>query len=78
MKTGVSAPIVKLLGVIAGLVIMPGLALSQSVFTHAHLRVPEGQQEEAASRIAEYNKRKAEEDAITDENKDTEDELDSL
>ena len=49
MKTGVSAPIVKLLGVIAGLVIMPGLALSQSVFTHAHLRVPEGQQEEAAS-----------------------------
>jgi catechol 2,3-dioxygenase-like lactoylglutathione lyase family enzyme len=26
----------------------PGLALSQSVFTHSHLRVPEGQQAEAA------------------------------
>ncbi len=39
----------KLLGVMAALVIMPGLALSQSVFTHAHLRVPEGQQAEAAA-----------------------------
>ena len=53
MRTGVRAPIVELLGVMAALVIMPGLALSQSVFTHAHLRVPEGQQEEAA---AWYNK----------------------
>ena len=26
----------------------PGLVLSQSVFTHSHLRVPEGQQAEAA------------------------------
>ena len=35
-------------GITAVVLMAPGLALSQSVFTHAHLRVPEGQQAEAA------------------------------
>jgi len=41
-----SAPWLKLLAAIA--VLIPSYAFSQSVFTHAHLRVPDSQQAEAA------------------------------
>ena len=53
MRKELRSQLGRLLGVMAVLAFAPGLAVSQSVFTHAHLRVPDGQQEEAA---AWYNK----------------------
>ena len=49
MKISFWSQFVKLISVITALAFTPGLVLSQSVFTHAHLRVPEGQQEEVAA-----------------------------
>ena len=49
MRTGIWVRIGRWLGVSGALACLPGLALAQSIFTHAHLRVPEGQQAEAAA-----------------------------
>ena len=49
MTSGLRTQVARSIGLLAALAFMPGLALSQSVFTHAHLRVPEGQQEAAAA-----------------------------
>jgi catechol 2,3-dioxygenase-like lactoylglutathione lyase family enzyme len=44
-----SQPAHRLILLIATAVLAPGISWSQSVFTHAHLRVPEGQQAQAAT-----------------------------
>ena len=49
MSNNMHKPKSQLLGFLALLAFLPQLVLSQSVFTHAHLRVPEGQQQAAAA-----------------------------